>query len=389
MQNINPKANSKLYGLDHLRALAILLVLIFHYQLWFPHPAWTSWFMRLGWTGVDLFFVLSGFLISSQLFSQIKKGNQISIKEFYIKRFFRIIPIYFFVVAIYFLFPFFREKEALPPLWKFLTFTQNFGTDTSKFGTFSHVWSLCVEEHFYLFFPFILIFLLRKNLFAKSYWILIVLFLLGFALRFFLWNTYLASYGIAEQPKGYWVKIMYTPTYNRLDGLLVGVAIAALYHFLPNVWNKISKFGNHLIITGILLMLAAYFSCTTQKAFSTSIFGFPIIAIAYGFMITGAISPVSFLYKWQSKTTILIATLSYGIYLTHKSIIHVVQEIFSKWGIEISGNLIFLISLVLCLLVALLLHLTIEKPFMKMRDKIIGQKIKHTANIESFGVIGA
>ena len=214
-----------------------------------------------------------------------------------------------------------------------MTFTQNFGTDTSKFGTFSHVWSLCVEEHFYLFFPFILIFLLRKNLFAKSYWILIVLFLLGFALRFFLWNTYLASYGIAEQPKGYWVKIMYTPTYNRLDGLLVGVAIAALYHFLPNVWNKISKFGNHLIITGILLMAAAYFSCTTQKAFSTSIFGFPIIAIAYGFMVTGAISPVSFLYKWQSKTTTLIATLSYGIYLTHKSIIHVVQEIFSKWGI--------------------------------------------------------
>lgn len=389
MENINPKANSKLYGLDHLRALAILLVLIFHYQLWFPHPAWTSWFMQLGWTGVDLFFVLSGFLISSQLFSQIKKGNQISIKEFYIKRFFRIIPIYFFVVAIYFLFPFFREKEALPPLWKFLTFTQNFGTDTSKFGTFSHVWSLCVEEHFYLFFPFILIFLLRKNLFAKSYWILIVLFLLGFALRFFLWNTYLASYGIAEQPKDYWVKIMYTPTYNRLDGLLVGVAIAALYHFLPNVWNKISKFGNHLIITGILLMAAAYFSCTTQKAFSTSIFGFPIIAIAYGFMVTGAISPVSFLYKWQSKTTTLIATLSYGIYLTHKSIIHVVQEIFSKWGIEISGNLIFLVSLVLCLLVALLLHLTIEKPFMKMRDKIIGQKIKHTANIGSFGVIGA
>ena len=91
------------------------------------------------------------------------------------KRFFRIIPIYFFVVAIYFLLPFFRDKEALPPLWKFLTFTQNFGTDSSKFGTFSHVWSLCVKEHFYLFFPFILIFLQRKSLFAKSYWILIAL----------------------------------------------------------------------------------------------------------------------------------------------------------------------------------------------------------------------
>ena len=154
---------TKFYGLDHLRALAIILVLIFHYQLWFTHPNWTNWFLQIGWTGVDLFFVLSGFLISSQLFAQVKKGNKISIKEFYIKRFFRIIPIYYFIIAIYFSFPFFREKEALPPLWNFLTFTQNFGTDTAKFGTFSHVWSLCVEEHFYLFFPFILIFLLKNN----------------------------------------------------------------------------------------------------------------------------------------------------------------------------------------------------------------------------------
>lgn len=111
MENINQKANSKLYGLDHLRALAILLVLIFHYQLWFPHPAWTSWFMQLGWTGVDLFFVLSGFLISSQLFSQIKKGNQISIKEFYIKRFFRIIPIYFLLLPSIFYSHFLGRKK--------------------------------------------------------------------------------------------------------------------------------------------------------------------------------------------------------------------------------------------------------------------------------------
>ena len=138
MENLQPTAPTKLYGLDHLRTLAILLVMVFHYQLWFSHPGWTNWFLQLGWTGVDLFFVLSGFLISSQLFSQIKKGHQISLQEFFIKRFFRIIPIYFFIVGIYFLFPFFREKEALPPLWKFLTFTQNFGTDLKQFGTFSH-----------------------------------------------------------------------------------------------------------------------------------------------------------------------------------------------------------------------------------------------------------
>ena len=149
MEKPNPKTQLKLYGLDHLRALAILLVLGYHYQRYFAHPSWTNWFKTMGWTGVDLFFVLSGFLISSQLFAQIKQGKGISLKTFFIKRFFRILPIYFFIVGVYFLFPFFREKEALPPLWKFLTFTQNFGLDSKHFGTFSHAWSLCVEERFW------------------------------------------------------------------------------------------------------------------------------------------------------------------------------------------------------------------------------------------------
>ena len=68
------KEQNKLYGLDHLRALAILLVLGFHYQLsFFGHPGWLQTVAQVGWTGVDLFFVLSGFLIASQLFFRTKK----------------------------------------------------------------------------------------------------------------------------------------------------------------------------------------------------------------------------------------------------------------------------------------------------------------------------
>jgi peptidoglycan/LPS O-acetylase OafA/YrhL len=63
-----------------------------------------------GWTGVDLFFFLSGFLISSQLFAQIKQGQNISFKQFFLKRVFRIIPAFLVTVGLYFCFPFFREK---------------------------------------------------------------------------------------------------------------------------------------------------------------------------------------------------------------------------------------------------------------------------------------
>src|SRR4051812_25820092 len=115
----------KIAGLDHLRALAISLVFLFHYRL-FAHPAWVDDWCTFGWTGVDLFFVLSGYLISSQIFRSIEKGS-FSLQEFFIKRFFRILPAYWVVLALYFALPAFREWESLPPLWKFLTFTQNLG----------------------------------------------------------------------------------------------------------------------------------------------------------------------------------------------------------------------------------------------------------------------
>lgn len=162
--------NQKLYGLDHLRAFAILYVFLFHYFILSEgQPQWLPDIAKFGWTGVDLFFVLSGFLISSQLFFQIKQGQNISLKQFFLKRFFRIIPVFLVSLGLYFGFPFFREKESLPPLWKFLTFTQNLGLNLKDFGTFSHAWSLCVEEHFYLILPLILILFQLIKCFLKNH----------------------------------------------------------------------------------------------------------------------------------------------------------------------------------------------------------------------------
>jgi peptidoglycan/LPS O-acetylase OafA/YrhL len=365
------KEQVKLYGLDHLRALAILLVWVFHYQGGtFKHPEWSTAFSA-GWTGVDLFYVLSGFLISSQLFAQIKKGGSISLREFYIKRFFRIIPIYVLVVAIYFLFPFFREKEALPPLWKFLTFTQNLGLNRVTQGTFSHAWSLCVEEHFYLFLPITLLILQYTNKFKNAWWLLLVFFMGGFIIRLYSWHyLYLPKSGL-DNGVDYWAMYLYYPTYGRLDGLLSGVAIAAVYQFLPKTWERISRYGNQLILVSILFLAFAFVYLSELYTYSASIIGFPFISIAFGLMVAGALSPSCFLYKWKSNTTTLIATLSYGIYLTHKGIIHIVQEVFSQWGIEKDGSMMLVISLIFCVLVAWLLHLVIEKPFMKMREQFL------------------
>ena len=169
----------RFYGLDHLRALAIVLVFAYHYCIINNgDPSWLNSLSQFGWTGVDLFFVLSGFLIASLLFQEIKESGSFSYRNFFIKRCFRILPSYWLVVTIYFCFPAFHEREALPPLWKFLSFTQNFALDLRTGGTFSHAWSLCVEEHFYFLLSLTLLVLLKiPKALKKAFWLLPLLFL--------------------------------------------------------------------------------------------------------------------------------------------------------------------------------------------------------------------
>jgi peptidoglycan/LPS O-acetylase OafA/YrhL len=366
----NKNIHQKFYGLDHLRAFAILSVFLFHYFILSGgQPKWLPDFAKFGWTGVDLFFVLSGFLISSQLFATIKQGQPISFKQFFLKRFFRIIPAFLFTIGLYFCFPFFREKESLPQLWKFLTFTQNFGLNLNGFGTFSHAWSLCVEEHFYLFLPLILITLQSSKSIKKAYWLLIILFLCGLAARIYSFNNLYLPHDEDEISWVYWYRYIYYPTYNRLDGLLVGVSIASIYQFRPTIWTRISKYGNHFIVIGLGVLTGAYFLCSDQQTHDASIFGFTVIALGYGLVVVGAISPTSFLFKWNSKGTTFIATLSYAIYLTHKGIIHITHQLLKDFKLD--NNLLLLISFFTCIVVAYLINIVIEKPFMRLRKQII------------------
>lgn len=314
-----------------------------------------------GWTGVDLFFVLSGYLISAQLFDK----QSISLKEFFLKRFFRIIPAYLVVVALYFCIPVFRERETLPPLWKFLTFTQNLGLNLRTNGTFSHAWSLCIEEQFYLLLPLILFFRLGNK------WLLIGLFIAGFILRYVSWQQFVVPHLDTDDSWVHWYRAIYYPTYTRLDGLLVGVTIAAVFRFLPAVRERITRHGNAIFMMGIVLLAAAWFLCRDQETFSATIFGFPLVALAYGTIVTAAISPSCFLYKVNSRISSRIAILSYSIYLSHKGVIHLTQLYVSKWGIDEKGMLMLFICMVMSVLAALVLRYVVEKPFLRVRDYVL------------------
>ena len=130
-------------GLDLLRALAIVVVVIYHAALFgFKLPSRVD---RFGWIGVDLFFVLSGYLIGGQLLAPLARDRPIKLGRFFARRALRIMPAYFIVLAIYFLLPSWREyPEMSQPLWKFLLSVQNIALHGGT--AFSHAWSLSVED---------------------------------------------------------------------------------------------------------------------------------------------------------------------------------------------------------------------------------------------------
>jgi peptidoglycan/LPS O-acetylase OafA/YrhL len=365
------KTDHAFIGLDHLRALAISLVFMYHYTI-FQHPGWmNNRFIHFGWCGVDLFFVLSGFLISNQLMAVWERRQQIPFREFYIKRIFRIFPPYFFVLLIYIFVPAFHERETLAPLWKMFSFTQNYGQDIRRYGTFSHAWSLCVEEQFYLLLPIILLWVLSSGLKKKAGWLIPAIFLLTMICRLISWEIFLKPNIDSDDFGMNWYKLIYYPTYTRLDGLMVGVGIAAIYRFREKWLTHFKPYANLLIIAGCVLFVLSLFLCLDQQSAASTIFGFSLIAISFGSFVFSAILPGSFLFRAKSIITKNLAVLSYSLYLSHKGIIHLTQKSLTGLGLQGDSNWMLLICIVASIIGALLMRILIEKPFFRMRNKML------------------
>jgi len=228
---------------------------------------------------------------------------------------------------------------------------------------------LCIEEQFYLFLPLILMLLVSFNLIKKGFWILIVLFLFGFFIRYHTYQSLFTT--VTDESWLNWYKWVYYPTWTRLDGLLVGVSIAGLLEFKPAFSRKILNYGNLAFVIGLIIFATTYFVCADEESLIATVFGFPLVAIGYGFIVLSALSPKCFLYKYESKITTKIATLSYGIYLIHKIVIHVTQNQLAKLNITDKSNITFLICIVTVFIASLVLNETIEKPFLKLRKKIL------------------
>jgi peptidoglycan/LPS O-acetylase OafA/YrhL len=228
---------------------------------------------------------------------------------------------YIVVVVIYFTIHSFREQPNIAPLWKFLTFTQNFGLNSLATGAFSNAWSLCVEEQFYLILPMVVAWLMKKPTVFKTSLFSACVFAFGLLLRFWLWIHYVKPLSALEEKivLPVYLEKIYYPTYARLDGLLVGVLLAAITLFWQDWWRRIRSKQNLLLLTGLTSLALAVWICREMHSFATAVIGFPLLALSFGLLLTCILSWKKIPFQLGASTG---AALAYSIYLTHKPIMH-------------------------------------------------------------------
>lgn len=397
---MRPKRN---HGLDTLRSVAILFVFAYHYQVFVSGRPTFGWISTVGWVGVDLFFVLSGYLIGNQLFAGVASGRSLSLASFYIRRLLRTLPNYYVVLALYFLLPGIMGGKEPPPLWRFVTFTQNIGLQPGT--AFSHAWSLCIEEQFYLLLPLLIVAARRfgaglpirtawrmpwsmpRSMPWVVPWVVVVLLGavgLGIATRSALWFRFGAEAGGAVQ--GYYPHIYYA-SFCRIDEFLPGVALALLKNFHPQAWARLIQRGwinllAALISTGLLLwaVLKFYYIEAEGYGFFMTSFGYSLIACGFGLWVLAALSPSCPLYNMRLPGAARLAAWSYAIYLSHKPIAFVLQKRLEGWqlGEATTAGVIAMGSL----LGGWLLYCLVETPFMRLRDRLRPDSFHPASDVE-------
>ena len=283
----------RLHGLDTLRAAAILLVFAYHYQVFVSGAPTFGWLSRIGWAGVDLFFVLSGYLIANQLMGGIARGERLSLPRFYGRRLLRTLPNFYVVLALYLLLPQLMGGREPPPLWRFLTFTQNIGLAPGT--AFSHAWSLCIEEQFYLMLPAALMLgaALKSRRRVLAWSLIAGLTLAAIAWRDHLWRRY----GTQDPSLGYYPQLYYG-SLSRLDEFLPGVAIALLKHGHADLWAALMRRSRMLLVVGVAaslgmltLMLHFYYIDGHGYGHAMSSWGYSALAWSFGLLTLAALAP--------------------------------------------------------------------------------------------------
>lgn len=289
-------------SLDGVRALSVLAVVAFHSSL---NP------MAGGYIGVDVFFVLSGFLITTILRDELGKSGTINLKRFYVRRLVRLMPPLVLCLAGTFCFyaVFFPDIDLKTDILFSLFYISDYGYAFWRIPYYlKHTWSLSVEEHFYILWPVLLI-LTRKWSAGRLGFFIAVLFVAATIWRFvdtFIWEAF-------------------TPTYYRFDtrasGLLLGAMVAVL---LPKVGNRSANLMGLLSGAILVLGMVRFHWASMSYLYVGELF---MEIAAAGLVLSLMLDRETFLSRFMSHPWLVyLGTLSYSIYLWHFGLVIVLRD---------------------------------------------------------------
>jgi peptidoglycan/LPS O-acetylase OafA/YrhL len=353
--------------LDVLRCVAVLLVLARH-----AHA--TTFVNQAGWVGVDLFFVLSGFLISGLLFAEYKKRGAIDFKRFFIRRGLKIYPMFYLLL----LFTVFGQLglHHLSSIGRYLAeifYVQNYFP-----GLWVQTWSLAVEEHFYILLPVFLLLLVRVSSDGANPFraIPIAFVVVAAACLAFRIRT-MTSVPPAQLtwPISGWAL---TVTHERMDSLFFGVLLGYFYHFVPQRLQMFDSRRNAVlfaIVAAALVSTSIFFRQTGR--FMLTI-GFTALYLGFGIILMLSLHLKGLLGGMAARVTEKIGSAfayvgmySYSIYIWHVAI--------SSWlpgfirrasGFRIDLRHSDLFYYVASLAFGIFMSRLIEYPILRIRDRI-------------------
>jgi len=364
---------AKLPGLDGLRALAVLLVVVCH-----------QYVLSLGWVGVQIFFVLSGYLINRLLVRDREQPLGSYLRDFYGRRALRIFPLYYAVLAVLLLASMSRVRmvgvrEALPFA---ATYTYNFWY--AAHGTVSylltHFWSLCVEEQFYLVWPFVIY--LCPPRFIRQLLMAVILaspVVRAMMVRWLATHLHGSDRFIALD--------VVTPTH--FDAFAIG-AYASLFPLSRYRWGLLAA-GSVLTIAGLVIVIKDHLPWDSagyplgMRAGYAFVWGYSLINVCAVLLITCLANRRFFPALFESRPLTYLGRISYGLYVLH----YPVQWIVAK---ALSGRPVFMqiaLQLPVTIALAALSYRYWESPFLALKDRWFPGRPRAAAPVEPLRSVGA
>lgn len=351
---------SRVPQLDGIRGLAIALVLVWHclaIPLLLSSSPVLRTFGKIGsqfWSGVDLFFVLSGFLIGGILIDAKTSDRYFS--TFYIRRAFRILPIYVICCAAY---PFFRSYWQPMPWYVYASFTENLWLrDHLSRVWLMHGWSLAIEEQFYLTLPALIWVLPRKYIWKFAAFGVLA----SLMFRCFMYLRFSAE----------WAPAAYMLLPARADSLLLGVLAAALVR-IPGALLYLQTHSGRLVqmavLSGLPVVLFSFEGVGPMSPVMCTI-GYTVIAVCYGCLLLLSLTSEGFVkHLFLQPWLRWLGSISYGLYLLHLSLLIPAFHIVRRHGMVINEPADLLpiaITLVLSLGLAQISWMYFESPLVRI-----------------------